>query len=305
MSFNLLLSYAFHAKSDLAVIRSKITCGRVMIDSGAYTAFTKGYPVDLPGYAEYLTTWRGCWDHAITLDAIGDPITTRANTRKLHAMGIPVMPVFTRGDGLKEFDAMIRESRYVCVGGLVGMPREYQQPRIAVLQRRAVELGGGIHALGVSSTTVLAAARPYSADSSTVSSGFQFGTVTLFDGRTLRTLNIHNRRRLRENRDLLMAHGFPLGLIVSTTRMPGGAMRGVTMAAGATAFAVADEHLKTHYPTPGLGPDDAGPHLYNVAVQQGDARAMAGLDATLHGEDPPTIWRRYGSRHTCQRKAIA
>lgn len=304
MSVNLLLSYAFHAKTDLARIRGLMPCGRIMIDSGAFTAYTKGHQVDIVEYAEFLESWRGSYDHAVTLDAIGDPATTRANTVKLHRRGINVMPVFTRGDGLAEFDAMVRESGYVCVGGLVGMQKKVQLPRVAMLQRRAQDQGGGIHALGVASIAVLRQARPYSADSSSVSSGFQYGTVTVWNNQVLRTINIKAPVKLRGIRDQLTAHGFPVGAILDAGRMPGGQYRWVIMAAGATAFASADEYLKRTYPAPGISGSDPGPHLYNVAIQQNDARAMAGLDTTLHNENPPSIWRTAGRHHQCTRKQV-
>ena len=97
MSLNLLLSYAFHAKTDLARIRAAMPCGRIMIDSGAFTAYTKGQAVDIVAYAEYLEHWRGCWDHAITLDAIGDPVVApRPHTTCITPGVRPVIacPVF-------------------------------------------------------------------------------------------------------------------------------------------------------------------------------------------------------------------
>jgi len=301
MSLNLLLSYAFHEKSDLRRVRDLMPCGRLMVDSGAFTAYTKGRTVDIKAYAEFLETWRGCWDHAITLDVIGDPAATRANTRYLHQRGLPVLPVFTRGDTLAEFDAMLRDVPYICVGGLVGMTRDHQLPRVALLQQRAAHQGGGIHALGVASIPILRQARPYSADSSSVSSGFQYGTVTVWTGQLLKTINIKTVPKLRSIRSELVAHGFPLSTIIDQRKMPGGQHRWTIMAAGATDYACADEYLRRQYPSAGLA---GGTYLYNVAIQQNDARAMAGQDRVLH-ENPPPIWRTAGRHHICEREVAA
>lgn len=301
MSLNLLLSYAFHEKSDLRRIRNLMPCGRLMVDSGAFTAHTKGRTVDIQAYAEFLETWRGCWDHAITLDVIGDPEVTRRNTEYLHRRGIPVLPVFTRGDRLAEFDAMLKDTPYICAGGLVGMPSDHQLPRVATLQRRAADQGGGIHALGVASIRTLRQARPYSADSSSVSSGFQYGTVTVWTGQVLRTINIRTPPKLRGIRNELVAHGFPLTTILNAGKMPGGQHRWTIMAAGATAFACADEYLRRQYPSVGL---PGGTYLYNVAIQQNDARAMAGQDTVLHSATPPAVWRTAGRHHICEREVI-
>ncbi|GAA1246616.1 hypothetical protein GCM10009609_07640 [Pseudonocardia aurantiaca] len=181
MAVNLLLSYAFHESTDLAKLRRGLVCGQLLLDSGAFTAHTTGRTITLDAYAKFLERWRGCWDHAITLDVIGDPRKTAAHTRKLHERGLPVMPVFTRGDSVTEFDAMVRDAGYVAVGGTVGLGTKPQRERVTMLQRRAQDLGGGIHALGVGAISTLRPARPYSADASSVSGAFRFGTVVYFD----------------------------------------------------------------------------------------------------------------------------
>jgi hypothetical protein len=128
VAVNLLLSYAFHSATKLSDVRRDLVCGRLMIDSGAFTAWTKGYKIDVDEYAEFLERWRGCWDHAITLDVIGDGKASARNTRKLHERGLPVMPVFTRGDTLADFDAMVAEVGYVCVGGSWASRRRPSSP---------------------------------------------------------------------------------------------------------------------------------------------------------------------------------
>ena len=89
MAVNLLLSFAYHADTDLRTIRTRLRCGQLMIDSGAFTAYTSGRRIRVYDYARYLTRWAGVWDHAITLDRIGDPANTRRNTRMLHERAWP------------------------------------------------------------------------------------------------------------------------------------------------------------------------------------------------------------------------
>jgi hypothetical protein len=75
------------------------------------------------------------------------------------------------------------------------------------------------------------------------------------------------------------------------------------MGAGATAYACADEYLKRQYPTVGLA---GGTHLYNVAIMDNDAMAMAGQDPILHGSTPPPVWVTASRHHICcERKAVA
>lgn len=292
MSVNLLLSYAFHERTDLAKVRRNLVCGRLLIDSGAFTAFTKGKTISLDAYAAFLEKWRGCWDHAITLDVIGDPVRTAAQTRKLHERGLPVMPVFTKGGDLREFDAMVKDAGYVAVGGTVGLGTKPQRERVAMLQRRAADLGGGIHALGVGSLSSLRAARPYSADASSISGAFRFGTVVYYDGREVRNTPISNRARLMRDRDHLRAHGIDLALLARTGRMPGQMTgRKELMQAMSLAYAAADEVLKRSGPVPapvrGSAAATHGTHLYNSIGGGGwggasQAYLVADMDAKLH-----------------------
>lgn len=337
MGVNILLSYAFHDRTDLARVRKDLVCGRLMIDSGAFTAFTKGRKIPLDSYSNYLETWRGCWDHAITLDVIGDGKATAANTRKLHARGLPVMPVFTMGDTLADFDAMVKDTGYICVGGTVGLPLKHQLARVRMLQRRALDLGGGIHALGVGSMTALRAARPYSADASSVSGAFRFGTVVFFDGREIRNTSISDRAKLTRNRDHLRAHGVDLAQLARTQRMPNREQGSIKlMQAMSLAYACADEVLKDSGPVAapvGLvdhgthlfnscGFDSAlkfvaagldaslhaaaGTHLYNSVTPDFALAPAAGLDRELHGEAAlPRIWRMYGRTHQCRQRVAA
>lgn len=309
MAVNLLLSYAFHEKTDLATVRRDLVCGQLMIDSGAFTAHSIGRPVSLDSYATFLERWRGQWDHAITLDVIGDGKASAANTRKLHARGLPVMPVFTRGDKIEDFDAMVRDAGFVCVGGLVGMPRKAQTARIGMLQRRAQDLGGGIHALGIGSITTLRATRPYSADASSVPTSFRYGTVIYFTGRNFESTAVTDRATLTRDRDHLRAHGIDLAQLLTTGRMPkqagGSTARADLIRSMGVAYAAADEYLKHTHPVPAptgcTGPD--GTNLY-VSVTT-DFPAAASLDRRLHDPElrQPSIWAAHGRHHTCHRKA--
>jgi hypothetical protein len=292
VAVNLLLSYAFHDGTDLGKIRKNLVCGQLMIDSGAFTAHSKGRQISLDAYADYLQRWAGCWDHAITLDVIGDPAATRANTRKLHAKGIPVMPVFTRGNTLADFDAMVKDSGYVCVGGLIGYPQTAIVQRIGMLQRRAQSAGGGIHALGVGSVTNIRKARPYSSDASSISASFQWGRIAYFNGRDVIGTRVTDRKTLARDREHIRAHGINLAQLARTARLPNQSNgRQELMQAMSLAFACADEYLRRQ-PVPAPHRWPSGPHLYSSLGRTADAVWSAQVDARLH--DGPHLYSSLG-----------
>lgn len=309
MALNTLLSYAYHADTDLERYRRSKACGRIMVDSGAFTAHSGGRRISLDAYAEFLETWRGTWDHAITLDVIGDPAATAKNTRILHARGLPVMPVFTRGGDLAEFDAMVDEHGYVCVGALTAIQRNQavQAARVKMLQRRAVERGGGIHALGVASMNVMRAARPFSTDASTFEQVPKYGAIVWFDGQQLQQATVRDRKKLIAHRDAIRAHGLDLAAWMRAGRYPVGAdaIEMITCMAGA--YAAVDEHLtdRFHVEPPAWVEDSAGTHVY-VAVggSKGYMSALVECDRRCHSAEAPSIWRQHGAAHDCAAHTI-
>lgn len=298
----MLISFAFFGGSDIAAYRKAMPCGRLMIDSGAYTAASVGKRISREEYAEFLTTWRGCIDHAVTLDVIGDPVATRRNTKWLHDRGHKVMPVFTRGGTPADFDAMVRDAGYVCVGGGVGMPPAVVVRRLSALQRRAEELGGGIHALGVGNLAGLRRIRPYSADASNVSSAFRFGTLVCYTGQRLVMVSVTDTRKMRDNLHHFKAQGLRMAQLARTRRQPAGEDRGLLMRGMSVAVACADEDtVKFKVPVPHGVDDTPGTHMYSAVTGDHLAPHAAGLDRLLHdGRWSVPMWERYRAQHQGQ-----
>lgn len=303
----MLLSFAFDdVRRALRSYRQTMPCGRLMVDSGAYTAFTVGQPINLGDYAAFLADHLDCWDAAVTLDVIGDPVGTRRNTLTLHAKGLKVMPVFTRGGSVAEFDAMVRDSGYVCVGGGVGMPPKIVVSRLSALQRRAEELGGGIHALGVGSLPQIRAIRPYSADASNISGAFMFGSLTAYDGTKIVNIALNDTAKLRRYLVHLKAAGIELGSMVTTRRLPKKYPRRILMRGMSLGHACADEDtVRLAAPVPTGVNDTQGTHMFSAVTGGFLAPAVAELDKLLHdpGWNPPPMWKRYGNRHAAQCRA--
>lgn len=300
----MLVSFAFFGGDDLAAYRAAMPCGRLMVDSGAYTAASVGQVIRREEYAEFLGTWAKVIDHAVTLDVIGDPAATARNTKWLHDRGHRVMPVFTRGGKAAEFDAMVRDCGYVCVGGGVGMPPAVVVRRLSALQRRAEHLGGGIHALGVGNLAGLRKIRPYSADASNVSSTFRFGTVVAYDGRRLQVFQHTDTRRLRQVQHLLKAQGVTVANVVRTGRQPQGAERDAMIRGFSVAYACADEDtVRFKVPVPHGVTDTPGTHMYSAITGSHLARPVADLDRLLHDGWTVPMWERYRARHAHQCRA--
>jgi len=92
--------------------------GRVLMDSGAFSAFTKGTAIDLGRYCEFVTENAALITAYAALDVIGDPDATRANTDAMVARGLRPIPTYHRGSPWKFLESMAVEFDYIALGGM-------------------------------------------------------------------------------------------------------------------------------------------------------------------------------------------
>lgn len=72
-------------------------CPRLMLDSGAFSAWKSGATIDMP--ALVAEARRPCWREVVTLDVIGNPDASHRNALAMRqSVGAHVMPVFHYGE---------------------------------------------------------------------------------------------------------------------------------------------------------------------------------------------------------------
>ncbi len=218
MSVDLLLSYAFHARTDMAEVREALgPHQRLMIDSGAFTAFTKGKPVDIKQYAKFLDKWRDVFDYAMTLDVIGDTEATQRNLEWLLGEGHDVIPIYTARAPFSEFERLAERFDYIAYGGLVGVPPNLQRAALRHAVSVAHSYGCRVHALGQASLRAFRLTGTDSGDSSRASAGPLSDSATLFDPRTHANVAVRLRggRWSPRQRRLLSMWGLDLAVCAS------------------------------------------------------------------------------------------
>ncbi len=224
VTFDLLLSFAFHAKlkTDIAALRKAVGPeALILIDSGAFTAYSTGQEIDLEDYAAYLREWEGVYDGAITLDVIGDEKATWKNTHTLWDMGLPVIPVHTFSAPVTELDKVLKVTDWFAIGGVAGGMRSRDQRRrfITALVQHAQRRGVACHVLGQSSSRMLRSCTPFSCDVSTPARSLLHGTVSFYSpsiGRCEQVLPKDVKRVRRYNKDLAR-HGMRASELLSGT----------------------------------------------------------------------------------------
>lgn len=98
---------------------------RVFLDSGAFSAFTKGVEVDLPAYCQYIHDNMDIIEVvdgalcASVLDGIGDPYQTYVNQKEMEKLGVKPLPCFHYGEDEAYLDYYVNNYSYITLGGMV------------------------------------------------------------------------------------------------------------------------------------------------------------------------------------------
>lgn len=175
---NVLVAYPY-LNAQMIELLSK--CGpwlRFTLDSGAFTAWKAGKPIQLDDYCRFLEglpikPWR-----YFTLDVIGDPEGTMRNYETMLARGFKPVPIFTRGEDPSVLEEFYKTSDVVGIGGLVGTPgnRGFVKGIMRHVRDRMV------HWLGFTDLDFIKVYRPFMCDSSTWESGARYGALKLYMG---------------------------------------------------------------------------------------------------------------------------
>jgi hypothetical protein len=163
---------------------------RVIVDSGAFTAWSTGAAIKLEDYVTWATGFRERWAHKmgslvfLTLDVIGDQAATWRNTTRIKRLGLDVIPVVTFGADLKHLDRALA-APYFALGGLVPYLKSSQRKRLewwldlcfARVMRHRDKTGvmPRVHLLGVTTKWVVDRYPAYTTDSSSWVSPLRFG----------------------------------------------------------------------------------------------------------------------------------
>lgn len=199
---NILIAYPYWFKDMPETFKSIDECGqlRLLIDSGAFTAWKSGNPIKLDDYCRFIETlpikpWR-----YFALDVIGDPHGTMQNYETMLKRGFTPVPIFTRGEDPSVLETYYQTSDLVGIGGLVGT----QQNKGFVKGLSKFIKGRRVHLLGFTNKTFVKVLRPYSCDSSSVNSSLRFAHIDIFDRRLGTWVKVNkNTFKTKPNGDLL------------------------------------------------------------------------------------------------------
>lgn len=156
----------------------------VFLDSGAFSAMTRGEQIDLDKYMELCA--RLPWDSYAALDVIGDAKATMRNAERMIDAGLKPIVAFHYGSSYKDLHALCERFDHIALGGLVPLAKYHK--------RLAAHLDGcfavlrehwpvKVHAFGMQAYWLLERYPFYSVDSTTWLMGHKRGRFRTADGR--------------------------------------------------------------------------------------------------------------------------
>lgn len=179
---NILIAYPYFKNNIFNLLKQRITelnDIRLIIDSGAFTAWNTGKKIELDDYCKFLDKIQDLHPFkAVQLDVFGDPEKSYKNFLIMKDRGYDVMPVFTRGESLERLEELYKHTDYIMFGGIVigGKNKNYAK---WFLERNK---GRKCHWLGFVKMDFIKKYKPESVDSSSWLSGGRFGNLGLYAG---------------------------------------------------------------------------------------------------------------------------
>lgn len=162
---------------DSYVNRLRTDGVKVFLDSGAFSAFTKGIDVDMPAYCKYVQKNEDIIEKvdgaicASVLDGIGDPLKTWQNQDAMERLGVRPLPCFHYGEDERYLEWYMARYEYITLGGMVPISTPQLFYWLDRLWERYLTDGSGkprlkVHGFGLTSRSLMERYPWYSVDSS-------------------------------------------------------------------------------------------------------------------------------------------
>lgn len=176
---NILVAYPYWSSDVDKLVAAYPDKLRILLDSGAFTAWKQGAPINLDDYCRFIESLPVAPWRYFTLDVIGDAEGSMRNYETMLKRGFKPVPIFTRGEQASVLDDYYKTSDVVGVGGLVGT--QNNKGFVNGIMRHVGKRR--VHWLGFTNIDYLKHYRPYMCDSSSWESGGRYASIRLYMGK--------------------------------------------------------------------------------------------------------------------------
>jgi len=168
---------------------------QVFLDSGAFSAWSKGVEIDLPAYCRYIKEnddiirKEGDAIMASVLDSIGDDLGTWQNQKEMERHGVRPLPCFHYGEDPRFLQEYAHNYSYITLGGMVAQSTKDLLIWLDEIWEKYLTDGAGrpitkVHAFGVTTPILMKKYPWFSVDSSSWVQVAANGSI-LYDGKAL------------------------------------------------------------------------------------------------------------------------
>ena len=158
---------------------------KVMLDSGAFSAWRKGAIIDLDEYGGFVKQNEHIFECCINLDVIGDGRASYENWMHLRRQGINTIPVYHVGTDESYLKKYLRKTDYICVGAVAKMSSVQRMQGLDriwkdhLIDKKTKEPLAKVHGLGITAVDMIVRYPWYSVDSITPLLAAGYGGIFL------------------------------------------------------------------------------------------------------------------------------
>lgn len=202
-NFNRLASYHY-IKDESKMIKN---FNRFILDSGAFSFITslKNKKINWEEYVINYGNFVKNYDVKLFFELDIDPIVGLKEVERLRDLlektaEKKCIPVWHKSRGLEYWKKMCKNYDYVAIGGIVTQEIKRTEYDIFIpLLNIANQNNCNVHGLGFTNLKGMQKYKFYSVDSTSWLSGNKFGSVYLFDGKTMQKQNKKQGQRVKTN----------------------------------------------------------------------------------------------------------
>jgi len=173
---NIMFSFAAGASENCWRMAEEFKMN-VLLDSGAFSAWSRGRVIDIDEYANYVRIKKPY--RYFNLDVIGDSVATNHNQLYLESIGLSPIPIFHFDEPFEILDSLARKHKLIGLGGTVGRSLQARKNWLSQVYARCPNVA--FHGLGVTHPELLESYPFYSVDSTWWLARFKTKSVRISD----------------------------------------------------------------------------------------------------------------------------
>jgi hypothetical protein len=152
------------------------------LDSGAFSAYTKGVEIDIKEYCDFIKEHQDIITHYAVLDVIGSAEGTLKNQQFMEEQGLHPVPCYHYGEDTKYLEHYVANYDYVAIGGMVPVSTKDLLPWLDRIFAKHICNDDGYprcktHGFGLTTISLMVRYPWYSVDSTSWVMTGRFGAI--------------------------------------------------------------------------------------------------------------------------------